>query len=327
MAAPKTFLVTGGTGSQGGAVARALLAAHHRVHALVRNPTSAASLALAAAGARLFSGDFSDAAALESAAATCVGVFINVSPTAPPELELSHAQNVIRAARAAGVTRCVYSSVVNAGRQAAFRSSTADGTATTPFDAATTFRASYWLAKAAIQDAVAAAGFETWTVLQPGFLLPNLVAPVSRGYFRDLAAKHVLNCAYRPDTRIAVTDPADVGQFAVRAFLEPDSAGVGVERVWDRKVVPVACLERPTMDEVARAMADVSGREVRVDFLSEEDFWERRGREALVASQGWARDGWLDVDVDEVRSYGVEMGTLRGFLEREKEAVRRSFND
>ena len=171
------------------------------------------------------------------------------------------------------------------------------------------------------------AGFETWTILQPAFLLPNLVAPVSRGYFPKLAGEHVLNCAYRPDTRIAVTDPADVGKFAVRAFLEPQSAEAGARRVWDRKVVPVACLERPTMDEVARVMADVSGREVRAEFLNEKEFWERRGREVLIASQGWARDGWLDVDVDEVRNYGVEMGTLKGFLEREKEALSRSFDD
>ena len=317
MSDPKAFLITGATGAQGGAAAHALLATGQKVHALVRDPTSAASQALATAGASLFKGDFANTAAIHSAAANCAGVFINVSPTDPPELEVSNAQTIIDAAVAAGVTKCIYTSVVNAGRHSAFRSSNRDGT-TQPFDPDTTFRASYWLTKAAVQDAVMSAGFETWTILQPGFLLPNLVAPVSRFFFPELAARHVLKSAFKPDARIAVTDPADVGKFAVKAFLSDELDG---------KTVQVACLEEPTMDEIAAAMGKVSGREVKTEFLTDEEFWERRGRDVMVASQGWTRDGWLDVDVGQVKSYGVEMGTLSGFLEREKEALRRGFDD
>ncbi|MFD9304935.1 NAD-dependent epimerase/dehydratase family protein [Streptomyces sp. NPDC060048] len=50
-------LVTGATGFVGGAVTRALLAAGREVTALVRDPASAAAADLAAAGARLHSGD------------------------------------------------------------------------------------------------------------------------------------------------------------------------------------------------------------------------------------------------------------------------------
>src|SRR4051794_24627952 len=79
-------------------------------------------------------------------------------------------------------------------------------------------------------------------------------------------------------------------------------------------VVPVACLEAPTTDEIARAISDVRGRQVGTEFVSKAEFQERRGRDTVMASQGWARDGWLDVDMDEVRGYGVKVGTLRGFL-------------
>jgi hypothetical protein len=68
------------------------------------------------------------------------------------------------------------------------------------------------------------AGFGAWTVLQPAFLLSNLVAPVSPGYFRELASQHVVRSAYRPDTEIAITDPVDLGKFAVAAFLTPKGA-------------------------------------------------------------------------------------------------------
>jgi hypothetical protein len=162
-------------------------------------------------------------AAIASAASGCTAVFLNVSPTADPSAELTHAQTIISVCRASGVTKCVYSSVVNAGKQSAFKTSSPHGPAQ-PVDPATTFRAAYWLSKSAIQDAVVSAGFGAWTVLQPAFLLSNLVAPVSPGYFRELASQHVVRSAYRPDTEIAITDPVDLAKFAVAAFLTPKGA-------------------------------------------------------------------------------------------------------
>jgi hypothetical protein len=99
----------------------------------------------------------------------------------------------------------------------------------------------------------------------------------------------------------------------------------------DGKIVPVVvCREMPTMAEIARVMSEVIGREVRTEYVGEAEFQEQRGKIPPVASQGWARDGWLDVDVEEVRRVlaecGVETGTLRGFLEREKEALGRGFD-
>jgi hypothetical protein len=91
--------------------------------------------------------------------------------------------------------------------------------------------------------------------------------------------------------------------------------------------VPVACLETPTMGEIARAMAEVGRREVKTEYVSEQEFEEQRGKNPLLPSQGWARHGWLDIDVDEVRQNGIEVGTLKAFLEREKDALARGFDD
>jgi uncharacterized protein YbjT (DUF2867 family) len=125
---PQTFLITGATGSQGGAVARALLSSGQKVHALVRDPCLAAAQALAASGAQLFKGDFTNTTAIASAAKGCTGVFINVSSTVDAAAELIHARNIISASLAAGVTKCVYTSVVNAGRHSTFKTSNPDGT-------------------------------------------------------------------------------------------------------------------------------------------------------------------------------------------------------
>src|ERR1700736_605870 len=57
MTTKRNVLVTGATGQQGGAVARALLSRGHRVKALTRKPDSEAARRLASAGARVGAGE------------------------------------------------------------------------------------------------------------------------------------------------------------------------------------------------------------------------------------------------------------------------------
>ena len=100
-----TVLVTGATGKQGFATARHLLAARAQVHALVRNPSSPASLELAQLGAKICPGTFDDLDSLKVVATGTTAVFLNVMPTLKePELELHHAKNIIQAARMKWVT-------------------------------------------------------------------------------------------------------------------------------------------------------------------------------------------------------------------------------
>ncbi|NUS45513.1 MAG: NmrA family NAD(P)-binding protein, partial [Mycobacteriaceae bacterium] len=75
------ILVTGATGKQGGATARALLADGRRVRALVRDPAAPAAEALAAAGAELAVGDFDAPDTLAPALKDASGIFL-VPPAA-----------------------------------------------------------------------------------------------------------------------------------------------------------------------------------------------------------------------------------------------------
>ena len=68
MTSKRSILVTGATGQQGGAVARALLSRGHRVKALTRKPDSEAARQLASAGADLVAGDLADAGSVVTAA-------------------------------------------------------------------------------------------------------------------------------------------------------------------------------------------------------------------------------------------------------------------
>lgn len=61
------ILIIGGTGVQGGNVARELLKHNYRVRVLSRNPQSAAAQEIAAKGAEIVQGDLADAGSLEPA--------------------------------------------------------------------------------------------------------------------------------------------------------------------------------------------------------------------------------------------------------------------
>ena len=68
MSTKRSVLVTGATGQQGGAVARALLSRGHRVKALTRKPDSDAARQLMSAGADLVTGDLGETASVLKAA-------------------------------------------------------------------------------------------------------------------------------------------------------------------------------------------------------------------------------------------------------------------
>src|SRR5580700_1523575 len=75
MTTKRSVLVTGATGQQGGAVARALLSRGHRVKALTRKPDSDAARRLMSAGADVVIGDLGDAASVLKAASSVDAMF------------------------------------------------------------------------------------------------------------------------------------------------------------------------------------------------------------------------------------------------------------
>ena len=99
----QNILVYGATGAQGAPVARQLLAAGHRVRVLVRKPEAAA--ALAASGAEVAAGDFTDPASLARASAGMDGVFLLVPFFDPQPV---YGLTAIAAAKEAGVKRIVW---------------------------------------------------------------------------------------------------------------------------------------------------------------------------------------------------------------------------
>ncbi|MBA1145250.1 NmrA/HSCARG family protein [Mesorhizobium neociceri] len=113
-----TILVTGATGQQGGAVARALLSKGHRVKALTRKPDSEAARHLAAAGAEVVAGDLADRASVVRVAEGVDTMFLmGNSYEAGMEEETRQGILAADAAKAAGVGHLIYSSVASADKK------------------------------------------------------------------------------------------------------------------------------------------------------------------------------------------------------------------
>lgn len=117
MTTKQSVLVTGATGQQGGAVARALLSRGHRVKALTRKPDSDGARQLASAGVEIVAGDLGDSASVVGAASDVDTMFLMGNSYEAGMAEETR-QGIVAAdaAKAAGVGHLIYSSVADADK-------------------------------------------------------------------------------------------------------------------------------------------------------------------------------------------------------------------
>jgi uncharacterized protein YbjT (DUF2867 family) len=197
MSAKKTILVTGATGKQGGAAARALLAGGWPVRGLTRDASKPAAQALAQAGAQVVVGDMKDAASMAPALDGVYGVFsVQNTWEHGAASEVQQGKLLVDLAIDAGVQHFVYSSVAAADQQ----------TNLPHFD-------SKWELEVYLQST----GLPC-TVFRPVFFMDNLLSP------DNLAAIQggTLTVALHPDTRLQMVAVHDIGAFVALAFDHPD---------------------------------------------------------------------------------------------------------
>ena len=112
----KTIAVVGATGAQGGGLVRAILAdpqGGFAARAITRDVNSDKAKALAALGAEVVAGDVDDEASLARAFAGAHGAFCVTFFWAhfKPEIEIAQARNMARAAKAAGLSHVIWSTL------------------------------------------------------------------------------------------------------------------------------------------------------------------------------------------------------------------------
>lgn len=208
-------LVTGATGKQGGATARALLAAGAPVRALVRDIAADRARALGALGVELVTGDLLDRESVVRAATGARAVFSVQMPAYTPEGfdfddEVAQGTNLVEGAKAAGVRQFVHTSVAGAGQH-----TEVPGWAEGRWAVEPSLRA-----KAAIQDEVLSAGFPRWTLLKPGTFMENFHP--SMAYMFPRGVEGGLISVLNPDTRLSLVAVQDIGAAAAAAVLAPE---------------------------------------------------------------------------------------------------------
>ena len=185
----KLVFVTGATGNQGGAVARALLAGGHQVRALTRSLDSPKAMKLREAGAELVKGDFDNVQGLREAATGADAVFAMGTPFGGGvDVEIRQAKALVDAAKAAGVPHLVYSSVSDADR----------GTGIPHFDS-----------KYEVEKHVTSLGFP-YTIIAPVFFMDNFFFPhILEGIKEGTLAQQL-----PPDKPLQVIPLEEIGRFA-----------------------------------------------------------------------------------------------------------------
>jgi len=221
----KPILVTGATGQQGGAVARALLGKGQKVRVMTRHPEKAASLTQA--GAEIVQGDLTDQANLQMALRGVYGVFAMSTPfEAGMEAEVRQGIMLADAAKQAGIAHYVYTSVGSAHRD----------TGIPHFD-------SKWRVEQHIRQIGLPA-----TILRPVWFMENFTT------FAKPSAEGVLMLPMKPATKLAMVALKDIGEFGAAAFLRPkDFLGQAIDLAGDEL----------TMPETAALLTKAMGRPIR----------------------------------------------------------------
>lgn len=223
------ILVTGATGSQGGALADQLLTHGYTIRVLTRNPESENAKALAARGAEVVRGDLDDAASVKKALAGVWGAYgVQNTWEAGVEKEEEQGKSFARLAKEAGVQHFVYSSVASAHRN----------TGIPHFD-------NKWR----VEEVVRGAGFPSYTIIRPVFFMENLLGP----WFKPMIAEGKLTVSIPPTTSLQMIAVEDIGKYLFQAFERHQEL--------NGRAIDVAGDEL-TMPKTAEILSQVTGHKV-----------------------------------------------------------------
>jgi uncharacterized protein YbjT (DUF2867 family) len=189
--------VAGATGVQGGATARALLAAGVPVRALTRRPDSAAARDLRGGGAQVAYADFTDRASLDTALAGATALFAVTTPfPSGVAREVGDGIALLDAAAATGtVAHVVYTSAAHADR----------ATGVPHFDS-----------KYRIEQHLATLGVP-WTVIAPAAFMDQYAGRWTVDALRD----GVFARPMPGDRPLALIAAVDIGAFAALVLSRP----------------------------------------------------------------------------------------------------------
>lgn len=273
----RTILVTGATGTQGGAVARELLNRGYAVRGLTRNPESERAQAMAGLGAEMVKGDFDDAATLAAAMEGVYGVFAVTNFWEHGYVtEIAHGEKLIDAAETAAVKHFIFTSVSGADT----------ATGIPHFDS-----------KGEIEQYLRNSGI-SHSIVRPVEFMNNV------SFYR----KQIMTGTYY-DPRDAGKShqwiaASDIGFFVGEMFDGPDE--------WIGKALDIAGDEL-TIAEYVDALSATLGVNVHHQQISWEAYEKEAGEEMTIMVR-WFDEKGYSVDVEALRQKYPDMLTYEQYL-------------
>ena len=283
MSSEDVVLVTGGTGSQGGATVTHLLAANKvRVRVLTRNVDSPKAKSLAARGVELVKGDFDDVASLRTAlagvsAAFSVQQWTEKGGTAAEEL---NGKRFADAVKASGSPHLVYSSAEGAERKSGL---------------------AHYESKWAIEQHIRNLGLPA-TILRPvGFMDALGVPALQRGMYLGM-----FRANWGVAHRVQFVATYDIGWFAARALENPERhAG---------RIIPIAGDELNVADMV-RTFKTVVGHKPWVAPIPRFAVKTMLPKEFADMFR-WIREEGFEANIAQVRHEYPQLLTFAGWLKK-----------
>jgi uncharacterized protein YbjT (DUF2867 family) len=282
MSNTNVVLVTGGTGSQGGATVTHLLAAKKvRVRVLTRNLESPKAKSLAARGVELVKGDFDDVASLKAALAGVSAAFSvqQWQQKGGAAKEEQDGKRFADAVKAAGSPHLVYSSAEGAERNSGLH---------------------HYESKWAIEQHIHALNLPV-TVLRPvGFMdtfgLPPMQRAMAFGMFR---------AAFGATLPVQFVATYDIGWFAARALEAPEH--------YAGRVIPLAGDEL-SISDIINTFATVTGKRPWAAPIPK--FITKMMPKEFGDMFTWIREKGFKANVPEVRKEYPQLLTFAGWAKK-----------
>ena len=221
------IFVTGGTGNQGGAVARNLISSGFTVKALTRNPDSAKALDLKKLNIQLVKGDLNNADTYREYLKDIYGIFSVQTFENGVDKEISQGITLATLAKEFGVKHFLYSSALG-----------------TDLDSGI----SHIDSKLKIENHIKHSGVP-FTIIRPSSLYENFLIPqVKKGILKGKLIQPV-----NGDTILQYVAAEDIGKAAARIF-ENNERYMG-------KILPLATEQLSTL-EVAQIFSEVLNKKI-----------------------------------------------------------------
>ena len=238
------ILITGAGGKTGRAVIKALIGRGEDVRGIVKSTTAAEKIK--ALGAEPIQGDMLKVEDVRRAAAGVKAIY-HIAPNVNPN-EIAFGEAAIAAAQLEGVERFVFHSLCHSQIEAL---------------------PNHWW-KLRVEEKIKESGLN-FTILQPTPYMQNVL-----GQWQNIVELGVYEIPYQPTTKLGMVDLADLAEVAASVLT--------TENTYDWATYELAGPEILTQNEVYTTIKHITGKDIRLEIISRENWCTRARRGGMPES-------------------------------------------